>query len=62
MNGVPFLKWVAHSRIYSNPFSSAPESREKLSNEKEELKMWRGLAFSIVGVASQTKGGVGANL
>jgi hypothetical protein len=39
MNGVLLLKWVAHSRICSNPLSNAQESREKLRNEKEELKM-----------------------
>jgi hypothetical protein len=62
MNGVLLLKSLAHSRICTNPLSSDQESREKLRNEKEELKMWRGIAFSIVGVASQSKGVVGAYL
>jgi hypothetical protein len=40
MNGVLLLKWVAHSKICFGPLSSAQESREKIRNEKEELKMW----------------------
>jgi hypothetical protein len=38
MNGVLLLKRVAHLRICSNPLSNAQESREKLRDEKEELK------------------------
>jgi hypothetical protein len=56
MNRVLLLKWVAHSRICSNPLSNAQESREKLSDEEEELKIWSWNVFSIVGLASQSEG------
>jgi hypothetical protein len=62
MNGVLLLKWVAHSRICSNPLSSAQESREKLRNEQEELKIWSWSIFLVVGVASRSDEGVWAYL
>jgi hypothetical protein len=62
MNVVLLLKWVAHSRICSNPLSTAQESREKLRNEEEVLKIWSWSVFSVVGVASWSEDGVGAYL
>jgi hypothetical protein len=56
------LKWVADSKICSNPLSSTQESREKLRNEKEELKNLSLSLFLAHGVASQTKEGVEAYL
>jgi hypothetical protein len=62
MNRVLFLKRVAHSRICSNPVSSAQESREKLRNEEKELKIWSWIVFSVFGVATRSEEGVGAYL